>query len=71
MSNQRAGKTHRAAASDGLAEMKLRNFFRTCARVVEEESDAQFYFEQIVDHINNGCSISTDDPVAVRRILGA
>jgi len=71
MSNQRAGKTHRAAASDGLAEMKLRNFFRTCARVVEEESDAQFYFEQIVDHINNGGSISTDDPVAVRRILGA
>ena len=71
MSNQRAGKTHRAAASDGLGEMKLRNFFRTCARVVEEESDAQFYFEQIVDHINNGGSISTDDPVAVRRILGA
>ena len=71
MSNQRAGKTHRAAASDGLAEMKLRNFFRTCARVVEEESDAQFYFEQIVDHINNGGNISTDDPVAVRRILGA
>ena len=71
MSNQRAGKTHRAAASDGLGEMKLRNFFRTCARVVEEESDAQFYFEQIVDHINNGGNISTDDPVAVRRILGA
>jgi|TARA_R100000951_G_C2586804_1_gene163689 hypothetical protein len=70
MSNQRAGKTHRAAASDGLGEMKLRNFFRTCARVVEEESDAQFYFEQLVDHINNGGNISTDDPVAIRRILG-
>ena len=70
MSNQRAGKTHRAAASDGLGEMKLRNFFRTCVRVVEEESDAQFYFEQLVDHINNGGNISTDDPVAIRRILG-
>lgn len=54
-----------------MNDMKLRNFFRTCARVVEEESDAQFYFEQLVEHINNGGSISTDDPVAVRRILGA
>jgi len=57
MSNQRAGKMHRASASDGLGEMKLRNFFRTCASVVEEDTDAQFYFEQIVDHINNGGNI--------------
>lgn len=71
MSNQRAGKTHRAAANDGLQDMKLRNFFRTAANVLEDESDAQFFFEQIVDHMNNGGSIMTDDPVAVRRILGA
>lgn len=71
MSNQRAGKTYRAAASDGMQDMKLRNFFRTCARVVEDDTDAQFYFEQLVEHINNGGSIMTDDPVAVRRILGA
>jgi|TARA_R100000081_G_C4817471_1_gene176402 hypothetical protein len=71
MSNQRSGKWKPAAMSDGMSEMKLRNFFRTCAKVVEEESDAQFYFEQLVEHINNGGSISTDDPVAVRRILGA
>lgn len=71
MSNQRSGKWKPAALNDGMNDMKLRNFFRTCARVVEEESDAQFYFEQIVDHINNGGNISTDDPVAVRRILGA
>ena len=61
---------HRVSASDGLGEMKLRNFFRTCASVVEEDTDAQFYFEQIVDHINNGGNIGSDDPVAVRRILG-
>jgi hypothetical protein len=70
MSNQRAGKTYRAAANDGLQDMKLRNFFRTAARVCEEDSDAQFYFEQIVEHMNGGGSVMTDDPVAVRRILG-
>lgn len=70
MSNQRPGKTHRAAASDGMSEMKLRNFFRTAAAVVGDDTDAQFYFEQLVDHINNGGNIMTDDPVAVRRILG-
>lgn len=71
MSNQRAGKWKRAAMSDGNMDMKLRNFFRTAAKVVEEDTDAQFYFEQIVEHINNGGNITTDDPVAVRRILGA
>ena len=71
MSNQRAGKTHRASAGDSMNDMKLRNFFRTAASLVEDDTDAQFYFEQIVDHINNGGNISTDDPVAVRRILGA
>lgn len=70
MSNQRPGKTHKAAASDGMAEMKLRNFFRTAAKVVGEDTEAQFYFEQIVDHINQGGNIMTDDPVAIRRILG-
>lgn len=71
MSNQRAGKTHKAAASDGLNDMKLRNFFRMAAGAVEDNSDAQFYFEQIVEHINGGGSILTDDPAKVRRILGA
>ena len=70
MSNQRAGKTHKAAASDGMGEMKLRNFFRAAATVVGDDTDAQFYFEQIVDHINQGGNIMTDDPVAIRRILG-
>jgi hypothetical protein len=37
---------------------------------LEDEPDSQFYFEQIVDHINQGGSIMTDDLVAVRRILG-
>tara|TARA_R110000803_G_scaffold53350_1_gene109494 strand:+ start:1239 stop:1457 length:219 start_codon:yes stop_codon:yes gene_type:complete len=71
MSNQRAGKTYKAGASDGgLGDMKLRNFFRKAATIVEADTDAQFYFEQIVDHINQGGNIMTDDPVAIRRILG-
>ena len=70
MSNQRTGKTHRAAANDGLQDMKLRNFFRSAAKVVGDDTDAQFYFEQLVDHINNSGNIMTDDPTAIRRILG-
>lgn len=70
MSNQRRGKTHRAALGDGMEAMKMRNFFRACARALEDEPDAQFYFQQIVDHINEGGSIMTDDPSSVRRILG-
>tara|TARA_B110000858_G_scaffold155811_1_gene178025 strand:- start:424 stop:639 length:216 start_codon:yes stop_codon:yes gene_type:complete len=70
MSNQRLGKTHKAAANDGMQDMKLRNFFRTAATVVDPDTDAQFFFEQIVEHINNGGNVFTDDPTAVRRILG-
>jgi hypothetical protein len=70
MSNQRPGKTHHAAASDGMTEMRLRNFFKTAVELLKDEPEAQFYFEQIVDHINNGGSIMTDDPKAVSRILG-
>tara|TARA_X000001316_G_C921361_1_gene35721 strand:- start:207 stop:425 length:219 start_codon:yes stop_codon:yes gene_type:complete len=71
MSNQRAGKFKPAAMRDGgLNDMKLRAFFRTAADLVEDNSDAEFYFEQFVDHISNGGSLSSDDPVVVRRILG-
>lgn len=70
MSNQRTGKTHKAAANDGMQDMKLRNFFRTAASVVDDDTDAQFFFEQIVEHINAGGNIMSDDPVTVRRILG-
>ena len=70
MSNQRSGKTHKAAANDGMQDMKLRNFFRTAAQLMEDESDAQFYFEQLVEHINAGGNVMSDDPTTVRRILG-
>ena len=71
MSNQRSGKWKPAAMTDGSTDMKLRNFFRTAANVLESEPDAAFYFEQVMEHITKGGSIMTEDPVAVRRILGA
>lgn len=70
MSNQRRGNWKPAALDDGSSDMKLRNFFRTCATVVGDDTDAQFYFEQIVEHINNGGTLGSDDPTTVRRILG-
>lgn len=69
--NQRMGKTHKAAANDGLGEMKLRNFFRTCKELLEEngDTDAAYYFEQIVDEINSGKSLPNDRR-EISRLLG-
>ena len=71
MSNQRAGKTYRAAASDGLEDMNLRNFFRTSAELLTESGneDAAFYFEQIVDELNKGKSLPKEKR-EISRILG-
>lgn len=68
MSNQRSGKTHRAALGDGMQDMKLRNFFRTCAELIEDE-DAAYYFEQVVDHLNSGGSLPSEKS-EISRILG-
>ena len=72
MSNQRAGKTHRAAPGDSLNDMKLRNFFRTSRKLLlaNGNEDAAFYFEQVEEHIQSGGSILTDDYTTVGRILG-
>jgi hypothetical protein len=68
---QRAGKTHRAALSDGMQDMKLRNFFREAQEVLEAagEDDSAFYFEQVVEHLNAGKGL----PIArkeIARVLG-
>ena len=69
--NQRAGKTYRAAASDGLGDMKLRNFFRTCAELLNEngEEDVAYYFEQIVEEINQGKPLPAERK-EISRLLG-
>ncbi len=59
MSNQRAGKTHRASGMDNGSEMKLLEFFRNARVALEDhgDEDAAFYFEQIEDWIRSGKSI--------------
>lgn len=71
MSNQRAGKTHRAALGDGMQDMKLRTFFKDAAEILTQsgEEDAAFYFEQVVEHINSGKSLPTSR-AEVARVLG-
>ena len=62
MSNQRGGKWKKASLDSGLSQMKLRNFFRDCKELLEEngEEDAAFYFEQIMDEINEGRTLPGD-----------
>lgn len=70
--NQRRGKTYRAAATDGgMAEMRLRNFFRNCRTILEPvDPDAAFYFEQIEEHLNEGKPLPYDDMHLTERLLG-
>lgn len=71
LSNQRPGKTHKAAASDSGQDMKMRNFFRTCKTLLNNGgyADAAFYFEQIQDLYDEGKSLPTE-PKDISRLLG-
>jgi hypothetical protein len=70
MSNQRPGKTHRAALGDDMQEMKLKIFFRTCKELLESADDsAAFYFEQLQDHIEAGNTLPQDKR-EIQRLLG-
>ena len=71
MSNQRGGKWKKASLDSGLSQMKLRNFFRDCKELLEEngEEDAAFYFEQIMDEINEGQTLPGDKR-NVSKVLG-
>ena len=72
MSNQRRGKTHKAALTDGMEQMKLKLFFKDCAAVLEDagNDDAAFYFHQIVEHLMAGKSLPNDNKREAARILG-
>ena len=69
MSNQRAGKTHRASGAESGADMKTMLFFKACKQVLEEygHEDAAFYFEQLVTHLRDG---GTLDQNKAGNILG-
>jgi hypothetical protein len=68
---QRAGKTHKAAASDGLQDMRLKNFFRECKNILKnaDEHDSAFYFEQLEEHMMSGKSLPSESK-EISRILG-
>jgi len=71
MSNQRAGKTHKAAATTALSDANARalvTFFKSAKEVLTqyEEEDAAFYFEQVEEHLRRGGSLT--DPIG--KILG-
>jgi len=69
--NQRAGKSHKAALGDGSQDMKLKLFFKDCANILTDnnQEDAAFYFEQIVEHIMSGKSLPSDKR-EIARVLG-
>jgi hypothetical protein len=70
MSNQRPGKTHRAALGDDMQEMKLKIFFRTCKELLESaDVSAAFYFEQLQEHIEAGNTLPQDKR-EIQRLLG-
>ena len=71
MSNQRAGKTHRAALGDGMQDMRLKNFFRDAADILHtcNEPDAAFYFEQICDWIMEGKQLPSSRS-EISKVLG-
>lgn len=70
MSNQRAGKTHRAAASDSTADMRMRNFFRECIRIFEDSNeDVASFCETIMEEYNAGRQLPSN-PKDIQRLFG-
>ena len=70
MSNQRAGRTYRAAANDNSG-MGVDLFFKNAAQALNEAGyeDPAFYFEQIVDHLRDGGGLPKDKR-ETEKVLG-
>lgn len=68
MSNQRPGKTHRAAASDNTNDMRMRNFFRSCTELFDNDDIANFC-ETIMEEYNAGRQLPTN-PKDIQRLFG-
>jgi hypothetical protein len=71
MSNQRAGKYHRASGMESGADMKTYQFFKQARAILEDagHEDAAFYFEQIEGWIKEGKSLPSDSK-QIARALG-
>ena len=71
MSNQRPGKTHRAAASDNTNDMRMRNFFRECQQLFTalDRDDVADFCETIMEEYNQGRQLPTH-PRDIQRLFG-
>jgi len=71
MSNQRPGKTHRAAASDNTNDMRMRNFFRECQQLFTalDRDDVADFCETIMEEYNAGRQLPTH-PKDIQRLFG-
>lgn len=71
MSNQRPGKTHRAAASDNTNDMRMRNFFRECQQLFTalDRDDVADFCETIMEEYNEGRQLPTH-PKDIQRLFG-
>lgn len=71
MSNQRAGKTHRAAASDSTADMRMRNFFRECQKLFSalNNDEVADFCETIMEEYNAGRQLPSN-PKDIQRLFG-
>ena len=71
MSNQRPGKTHRAAASDNTNDMRMRNFFRECQQLFTalDRDDVADFCETIMGEYNEGRQLPTH-PKDIQRLFG-
>ena len=70
MSNQRSGKTYRAASNDNSG-MRTYLFFKSAAEALTEAGyeDPAFYFEQGVEHLRSGGSLPKDKR-ETEKVLG-
>ena len=71
MSNQRPGKTHRAAASDNTNDMRMRNFFRECQQlfIALDRDDVADFCETIMEEYNQGRQLPSH-PKDIQRLFG-
>lgn len=68
--NQRKPNMKPASLSQSSVSMSQLRFFKNCVNELEEtgKQEAAFYFEQLVDHIQDGGALTENQDVS--RVLG-
>ena len=68
MSNQRPGKLQKPLDRNG--DMQVYKFFKTASKLLSKEGkeDEAFYFEQIVDWLQNGKPLPTSEEQIIKAL---